>query len=397
MTYRFWQRYLDVFDQVSIVARVRPVDEVAAEFTRLDGPGVSLHALPEYVGPRQYAGIRRALRQSAAAATTPDDAVLFRVGCSPLAAMVESVLDTRQQRYGVEVITDPHMVFAPGAIRHPLRPVFRTMFTRQLQRQCSRAAAATYVTQSSLQQRYPPGAATFATSYSDVDLPPGAFVSSGRSGALLAKRSTIVSIGSMAQVYKGFDVLIDAVARCAHRGVVVNAVLVGDGRYRPELEAQADRLGLRNQVSFTGQLAGGAAVRNQLDQADLFVLASRTEGLPRVMIEAQARGLPCIGTRVGGIPELLDNDSMVPPDDADALASRIMEFLRNPERRASESARNLDRSRAFGESGLQAHRVDFLNELRDRTLAGRARIITTRTSCPFPPRRNGGDVQRVSR
>lgn len=374
MTYPFWERYLDVFDHVSIVARVRPVGTVLPHFTQVDGMGVSVQAVPEYTGPREFLTVRRAFQRIAETATRPEDAVLLRVGCSPLAATVESVLANRRQPYGVEVITDPYMVFAPGAIRHPLRPLFRTMFTRQLQRQCSRAVVAAYVTRSALQQRYPAGAGTFSASYSDVDLPPEAFISHGRTGDLMAAVPTIVSVGSMAQLYKGFDVLIDAIARCIQRGVVINLILVGDGKHRSELEQQVHRLGLQRHVTFTGQLAGGAAVREQVDKADLFVMASRTEGLPRAMIEAQARGLPCLGTDIGGLPELLHATNLVAPGDPEALAQRIIELLHDPGRRARESARNLALARTFGQAELRARRKTFLQELNDRTVSDAHRI-----------------------
>ncbi|MGI8486462.1 MAG: glycosyltransferase [Thermomicrobiales bacterium] len=367
MTYRFWERYLDVFDRVSVVVRVRNVDRVSAEFTRADGPGATIRGMPEYTGPREYLRVRREFQRAAANATGPDDAVLLRVGCSPLAAAVESELGKRNQPFGVEVITDPYMVFAPGAIRHPLRPAFRRMYTRQLQRQCTNAVAATYVTRAALQERYPAGATTFVTSYSDVDLPPQALVDRGRSGELRGSVPTVVSIGSMAQLYKGFDVLIDAIARCAQRGLNVNLILVGDGKHRPELEHQVRQLGLQRQVTFTGQLAGGTAVRTELDKADLFVLASRTEGLPRAIIEAQARALPCLGTRIGGIPELLDETCLVRPDDAEDLAESMLAMMRDPIRRAFESERNLTAARTFSQSEIAARRLTFLRELRDRT------------------------------
>jgi len=248
-----------------------------------------------------------------------------------------------------------------------VRPVFRRMFTRQLKRQCANANAATYVTRAALQAFYPAGPETYSVHYSDVDLPPAAFVERARSGALVAHVPTIVSIGSMAQLYKGFDVLIEAVARCIGRGLTLRLVLIGDGRHRPELEAQVQRLGLSQQVTFLGQLPGGAAIREQLDQADLFVLASRTEGLPRVMIEAQARALPCLGTRIGGIPELLDDAGLVPPNDPEALATSIARVMSDGALRARHSARNLAVAHSYGEQVLQARRTGFLQELRART------------------------------
>ena len=90
-------------------------------------------------------------------------------------------------------------------------------------------------------------------------------------------------------------------------------------------------------MTFLGQLPAGEMVRAQLDKADLFILPSKTEGLPRALVEAMARALPCIGTTVGGIPELLPSEDLVPPGDVKALAETIEDVLRRPERLAKMS------------------------------------------------------------
>src|ERR1043166_5635017 len=111
-------------------------------------------------------------------------------------------------------------------------------------------------------------------------------------------------------MYKAPDVLIRAVAQCVAAGFDLTLHVVGDGKHRPELEQLASALGVSDRVIFLGLLPAGAAVRERLDRSDLFVLASRCEGLPRAMVEAMARSLPCIGSTIGGIPELLPEDDM---------------------------------------------------------------------------------------
>src|SRR5207253_6445170 len=118
-------------------------------------------------------------------------------------------------------------------------------------------------------------------------------------------------------------------------------------QYRSELESRANAAGLNGAARFRGQLASPDAVRAELDRADLFVLPSRQEGLPRAMLEAMARGLPCIGSTVGGIPELLPAEDLVPPGDASALTQKIHDVLGDPQRMARMSARNLEKAREY--------------------------------------------------
>jgi glycosyltransferase involved in cell wall biosynthesis len=144
-------------------------------------------------------------------------------------------------------------------------------------------------------------------------------------------------------------------------------VIVGDGRYRPTLEELARQLGVAARVRFRGLLPAGAAVQSELDAADVFVLPSRTEGLPRAMIEAMARGLPCIGSAVGGIPELLPIEAMVPAGDVNELAHAIRTLASNPEWMARMSARNVRIAREYEGTLLRDRRTMFLRRVRTVT------------------------------
>jgi glycosyltransferase involved in cell wall biosynthesis len=82
------------------------------------------------------------------------------------------------------------------------------------------------------------------------------------------------------------------------------------------------------------------------------------------MIEAMARALPCLGTRVGGIPELLDDRDLVAADNADALAEKMNEVLSSPERLMEMSARNLERAQEYRPELLERRRNEFYRSLR---------------------------------
>lgn len=135
----------------------------------------------------------------------------------------------------------------------------------------------------------------------------------------------VLSVGRLVAT-KGMDVVIEA---CAQLGRAL--VIAGDGPESDALRAQAAALGA--QVRFTGNLE-----RDALDDlyrsASVVVLASHTEGLPNVVLEAMAHARPVVATPVGSIPDVIDdgvNGLLVPPGDPGALASAIKRLVADPE------------------------------------------------------------------
>lgn len=366
--YSFWKRYLDVFDTVTVMARVRPVISVPSGRLVASGEGVRFIEVPYYVGPREYIQRRCAFGQAFEAALTSTGAVIVRAGSgSPVAHRLITALVSHRRPYALEVVGDPLDVYSKGAVHHPIRPFMRWLAPRQLRMQCTNAAAVAYVTESTLQRRYPPRHGAFTTHYSSVDLSSEAFVAFPRTWARTDAPKRLVAVGSLANMNKGFDVLIRAVRLLAGRRVPLDLAIMGDGVHRTDLERLTAREGLSDQVRFLGQIPPGDPVLSELDKADLFVMPSRQEGLPRAMIEAMARSLPCIGSRIGGIPELLPEEDMVPVNDAEALAQKILEVLSDPGRMNRMAARNLVKAREYADDVLQARRVAFYQYVRDIT------------------------------
>ncbi len=130
---------------------------------------------------------------------------------------------------------------------------------------------------------------------------------------------------------KGFDLLLAAVAELARTEPAVHLRIVGDGPLRDRLAHEAARLGLSPHVEFLGT-RDVDEIRAELSQADLFVISSRDEGLPRTLLEATAAGVPVVATSVGGIPAVAggwDSVRLVPVDAA-AIASGVRQVLACP-------------------------------------------------------------------
>ena len=368
-SYAFLRRYLDVFDAVRVLGRVRDVERPAAEAGRADGPGVSFAPVPYFVGPWQYVRQASGVRRAVAEALEQPGAVILRVP-GTLGQRAGAALRKRGRPYAVEVIGDPHDVFAPGSVRSWLRPAWRGWYGRKLRDLCREAVAASYVTSAYLQRRFPPGPNMFTVACPDNNLLEEAFAPSPRAFRSPGRPWRLLLIGSLAQLYKAPDVLIRAVAELVRQGRSVQLTIVGEGKHRPELEALARSCGIAHCVRFAGRLpAGPESIRAAMDDTDLFVLPSRTEGLPRVLLEAMARGLPCVASTVGGIPELLPPEDLVSPGEATALAGKLKEVLDNPQRLNAMADRNWQKAREYHVEELSSRRRVFYETLRDRTAA----------------------------
>ena len=150
----------------------------------------------------------------------------------------------------------------------------------------------------------------------------------------------ILCIGTLYEV-KGHTYLIEACRLLMDRGVDFACNLVGDGPDRPLLMKQVEESGLSGRVIFHGQLERPEIV-GMLRRADVFTLPSvptdsgRREGIPVVLMEAMASGLPVVSSDISGIPELVESGSsglLVPPRNSEALADSLEQLSKDPDLR----------------------------------------------------------------
>jgi phosphatidylinositol alpha-1,6-mannosyltransferase len=346
---QFLERYLQVFDQVRIICRVQPSGHPPVGLSQASGPRITFSPLGNFNGALGYVRSRRSIRAQMRRLLSDalgDSAFIIRTP-AVIGNLAATFLSRRGVPYAVEVVGDPKDVFGWGRPAGPVGLALSTYLSNRLRAQVRGSIAVGYVPSPQLRQRYPPSKTAESQDYSSLVLNDSDVIPSPRRHLKMDSPLRIVTIGSMNWPYKGIDILIRACRELNESNVPVDLTVIGEGRLQPDYADLARTLDQSDKVHFLGQLAPGKAIHDQLDSADIFVLASSTEGLPRAMVEAMARGLPCVGTNVGGIPTLLPPELLAEPGDPTSVAEAVRRAIRSPIDMDTASARNLARAEAF--------------------------------------------------
>ena len=182
------------------------------------------------------------------------------------------------------------------------------------------------------------------------------------------ERLRILFVGRLTAI-KGVTILLDAVNILEERGVELDLKLIGDGDERAELEDAAKGL---SHVHFLGYQSQ-SAVAEELQNSDLLCLPSFAEGVPVVLMEAMASGLPVIATQVGGVSELVEDGvtgHIVPPGSASHLADAIEDLAKSAEVRTEMGAKGQKVVSEHFDSQTEAARIAalFLDQVEPGTI-----------------------------
>ncbi|MFT3883494.1 MAG: glycosyltransferase family 4 protein [Gemmatales bacterium] len=178
-----------------------------------------------------------------------------------------------------------------------------------------------------------------------------------------SEKKVILFVGNLAPV-KALDKLLQACEQLKSEGIDFHAALIGQGELKEALEQQRQGLSCRDQIKFYGSMPQ-ETLPDWYRAADVFVLPSYSEGVPNVLLEASACGLPYVASNVGGIPEIAErgNGTLVPSGDVPALAAAIRQTLSQPKPAAIDARTRAECINDFltflGEVHARFHRKDI--------------------------------------
>ena len=364
--YLFWKRYLDVFEEVNVVARVKDIgfDELKKnKYISADGKGVFIKALPFIRGIKGYALHYHKMNLACKKISYDADCAIFRVPSIPAYLFLKEY-KKRKKPFAAEVVIDPEDEYSS-------LPLMKYVSVQALKKCCKNANGVSYVTQFYLQSKYPSRHSLekrnknyFESYYSSIDLSKEFFYFDRIYKKQIEELNIIHVANSINNENKGHHVLLEIVSRLKKMNIIANITFIGNGDLIKKYILEAEDLGISNPVMFTGYVSSKTEIRNYLISSDIFVFPTRAEGLPRALIEAMATGLPCLSSKVDGIPELLDDEYMFLPDDIDGYVRKIAELLNNPHELEIMGRKNIKKAREYESEKLRERRVEFYNKLR---------------------------------
>lgn len=225
------------------------------------------------------------------------------------------------------------------------------------------ALGAVYVTKETLQKKYPNNGITCVASNVEIKIKEKELKLEDFN--IKGDSFKVGLIGSFNNHYKGIKEAIESISILKKNNYNANLHILGSGHLLNEYKNLASTLNVTDNIHFDGSLEGGEEVIKWLENMDMYIQPSYTEGLPRALIEAMSVGLPAIASDVGGIPELLPSSCLIPPHNSEKLSHKISELIMSQELRFTYGRRNYIEAKNYDFNFLNKTRLKFWNSARN--------------------------------
>lgn len=345
--YTYWCDYLNYFDQVTVVGRVKKVNEFTEDMVRVDGEKVSYERLVYFRGMKGFIVKFPFIVFAILKVALKHNHFLLRSGNS-----------TNILWFFLFILRKPYLREYPGNIKEGMIGVIgekkwvkllATCLDNFAKIQAKFSKANSFVSQycKELYSSDKPSFVFSSFKFSEIN--------KRKSNYEISSNCKLVCLGRL-EGEKGHANLLKALAEVNNGSFELH--LIGNGSQMNILKDQAEKLNLN--VIFYGALTDRDKIFSILESADLYVIPSLTEGMPRSLLEAMAIGLPCIGSRAGGIPEVLTDEVTYESYNTSELAQLIDKFSSSLEIRSVNGIKNLKFvSSEYGEEKLMNQKKSF--------------------------------------
>ncbi|MBC1559055.1 glycosyltransferase [Listeria booriae] len=359
-SYSNWERYVAHVDQLTVIARMEPLGDLDTKLLNLSsGENVAFEGMPNPYGIRAFTPFPRGYK-TVLATVEKADGVIARLP-SEIGYMAVKAARKTNTPYCIEVVGDAYNAMATyGDWKGKLYAPFAE---RKMRRSISNANHTLYITDRHLQERYPTSGQSVSCSNVELsNLEIETIERRQERNEKPAEKLIIGMNGSLSSPYKGFETAFQALASVKSELPPFEFRILGRGSKEDWLGV-IEQLGLTEHVVFSGTLPH-QGVYEWLDDIDIFLMPSKTEGQGRALIEALSRGCSCLGSNVGGIPELITKEQLHEPSDTAELANKLVKLATNPKQRQRYARLAFERAVTFQSERLQEIRQQFFQDFK---------------------------------
>lgn len=362
----YWNKYLDVFDGVDVLGQEVKSYLDNGTMAELKNPNVSLEIIPGITNPKDFkndAEVHKILTEKIKKA----EAILIKPS-SRKGIMAIKIAKEFNKPYMVELTGDLNLTLKQN--RNLLKRLYAPFIHKRILRAIRDCNYGLYVTKDYLERVYPISGKQCGITDACIDYISDE-VYTKRTEKIRAldikKKVSIGLIGFYHDTRKGIDTAIRALANIPvdTMNAELNILALGTEEDREKWRRYAESIGFKHKIYFPQPCCSTEEVLKWIDTQDINILPSRSEGLPRCIVEAMSRGCPVISTTVCGIPELIENRWLHKPGDYKKLSELITEMVLSKENMLAAAKLNFENSKEYLRSELTEKRNAFLTEFRD--------------------------------
>lgn len=359
LTAEVWSRFTDNFGELTVIGRGVKIDE-SHNHTYSSAPGVTFDLFYEIKGGKDYLKYKRNIINKLTPYIQTAEFIVLRLP-SNIGVIAAKLCERYKKKYFVEVVGCAYdSMWYFGNIQGKLLASYTARRNRVA---IHKASGAVYVTKKYLQDRYPNpeeqinASNVVIESFEDDVL--------NQHLELLSRDSSpkkIGMIGNIALPYKGYEVLFKALSRLS---LDYRLTIVGGGA--PDwINKLIVKYNLEDSVILMGRINSRKAIYDFLDQLDLYVQPSLTEGLPRSVIEAMGRACPIIASDAGGIPELINEEFVYSVNDHARLNELLATTLSDVKTLQRLSKENFLHAKEYSFENINERRYQYFNEIKEK-------------------------------
>jgi glycosyltransferase involved in cell wall biosynthesis len=351
-SYKYWLDYLSFFDHITVIARAKSVDSLDDDMVLVTGPNVNYEALPYYIGLKQF--IFKFL---------PLLYVIFKISFKYNYFLLRSGNSTNILAFILIIFRKPYLREYPGNIEegvigfagNSLKIRILAKFLHNIAKfQGKFSKANSFVSEycKTLYASHKPSYIFSSFKASEIN--------KNKQDYNIKGNFKIISVGRL-EGEKGHINLLNAISQLDDVPKY-EVHIVGDGSQKANLEKFAKDNNLF--VIFYGSVTDRDQLFSLLADSDVFIIPSLTEGMPRALLEAMAVGLPCIGSNVGGIPEVLSANMLYEATDIDELKTLLEEVSQSKKIRMQAASENREViTKLYSDEVLQAKKHEFWSQV----------------------------------